>query len=137
MTKITIIIFCTIFVFSCKTLSPVTPSQIDGLPVIDASEDDSRVVIKLYENQELPFGKGFSVFIEGWKAHDNISVEAISAQNKKINLLVGNSKLPVSENGKVEFSITYAHKKLSTGLWMLVVTGESEKHGHYFNVPKL
>lgn len=110
---------------------------IDGLLVIEAAVAKTSVVIELYENQKLPNGNGISVFIRGWTPNDEISLSAIGPNNEKVSLLLPGDKLPVDSDGDVEFSITYRHKKLYPGQWMLTVEGASGEHGHYFNVPKL
>lgn len=111
-------------------------TTIDGLPVIEVDVAKTSVVIELYENQQLPNGDGISVFIRGWIPNDEISLSAIGPNEEKVSLLLPGKKLPVDSDGDVEFSITYGHKKLHPGKWVLVVEGASGEHGHYFSVPQ-
>ena len=131
MKKISILLI-SILISSCAINSTDT---IDGLPTIDASEDNSGVIIQLYENQNHLIGLGFTVTIEGWVPNDYILVQAISPNKTKLNLMKDNKKLLISSSGNISFSVPYHHNKLTTGKWILVITGKSGKHGHYFTVP--
>jgi hypothetical protein len=111
-------------------------NKIAGVPTIEAKDDKSGVILELYENQNLPMGLGFSVFIEGWVPNDSIKLEAISPTEQSVSLLNNGATLPVSPEGKIEFSLPYKHKNLYPGRWVLVVYGKSGAHAHYFNVPQ-
>ncbi len=108
---------------------------IDGRPVVEAKVLQTSVVIELYEEQSLPMGEGFSVFIRGWAPDDTIRVSAVGPREEKVNLLTPGTTLPVTHEGKVEFSVTYEHQSLYQGQWILVVEGRSGLHGHHFTVP--
>ncbi|MDH5434403.1 MAG: hypothetical protein OEY19_10705 [Gammaproteobacteria bacterium] len=112
-----------------------TPKTIDGKPVVKPEDDNSEVVLELYENQDLPVGSGFSVFVKGWYPNDNVTIFAIGPKEEKVFLLDENVTLPVSGKGKLEFSLPYKHNKLYKGQWVLVVLGKSGGHAHIFNVP--
>lgn len=124
-----------IFLGACATPPQKDQPLIAGIPTVSPEEDNSTVVLRLYDNQDLPIGLGFTVFVEGWEPNDQVSIEAISPAEQRIGLLKENATLPVSGEGKVEFSITYKHQRLYKGQWVLLVTGKSGAHAHYFNVP--
>src|SRR5512139_2014877 len=85
-----------IFLGACATPPQNGQSLIAGVPTVSPEEDNSTVVLRLYDNQDLPIGLGFSVFVEGWEPNDQVSIEAISPAEQRISLLKESATLPVS-----------------------------------------
>jgi len=118
---------------SCATAGD--KKTVDGLPLRDAKDVKTSVVVELYENQQLPIGTGFSVFVRGWVPNDQIDLRAIGPKEEKVNIMLPGKKLPIDSDGEVQFSVTYDHDGFYPGQWLLVIEGASGMHGHYFNVP--
>lgn len=110
-------------------------NSLDKYKKADAEDIETTVNIELYHNPNLSFGEGFTVSITGWEPNDSIEIFALN-DTSKAYLTKNNQKLPVSPQGFVSFSISYEHKELSPGEWLIAVKGKSGLHGHLITIPE-